>query len=264
MFQWGDEAVSSLRRYFHIISWLLPAASATVALALHKVDADELTGLCFIGAASVVSDRSSGLVEFVIVPLAVCLAVGVGFVAAGFGAVYRIRRAVRRDGGSVERLERLMVKMAVFSTLYVIPVICVLGCLLYEKREALGWDLRARTTPCGHPDELDRCPLDESIPAMEVYLVKIFMSLMPGMATGVWIWSMKTLKSWRLHMVCCCKTAPTDRRSSTGERHHCGDRRAGAQTGGRLVRWSAGLKDAPASTHSASLLYHKTYPYTIS
>jgi len=162
-----------------------------VALALHKVDADEFSGLCFIGAASV---AGSGLLPFVVVPLVVCLAVGVGFVAAGFAAVHRIRAAVRRGGGRVERLERLMVKMAVFSALYVVPVACVLACLLYEKGSAPGWELRARTTPCARPDGLDDCPLDESIPAVEVYLMKTFMSLMPGIATGVWILSVKTLR----------------------------------------------------------------------
>jgi len=260
VFQWGEEAISSLGRYFHIISWLLPAVSTTVALALHKVDADEITGLCFIGAASVVSDHTSGLVEFVVVPLVACLAVGVGFVVAGFAAVYRIRQALRRDGGGVERLERLMVKMAVFSALYVAPVACVLGCLFYEKRGAPGWDLRARTTPCGHPDGHDDCPLDESIPAVEVYLIKTFMSLMPGIATGVWIWSMKTLRSWQLAF--CCKLA-ADRRGSKQGRSRT-DRRVGSQTGGRLVRWSTGLKDAPTSTLCASVSYQKNQPYTIS
>ena len=261
MCQWGDEAISSLSRYFHVISWLLPAVGTTVALALHMVNGDELTGMCFIGAASVVSDHSTGLVEFVAAPLVACLVVGVGFVAAGFGAVYRIRRALRRDGGSVERLERLMVKMAVFSALYVIPVTCVLGCLFYEKRGAAGCDLLARSTPCGQPDELDRCPLDESIPAVEVYLIKTFMSLMPGIATGVWIWSMKTLKSWQRRVVC-CKSAG-DRRSGRQGQHHS-DRSVGAQTGGRLVRWSTGLKDTPTTPPSASLSYQKNHLYSIS
>lgn len=233
-----------------------------MALALHKVDADELTGLCLIGAASVVSSQSSGLVEFLVAPLVACLAVGVGFVTAGFTSVYRIRRTLRRDGGSVARLERLMVKMAVFSALYAVPVTCVLGCLLYEKRSAPGWDLLARTAPCGHPDELDDCPLERSLPAVEVYLIKIFMSLMPGMASGVWIWSMKTLRSWQRRLDCCHKST-TDRRGSKQARHHS-VRWTGAQTGGRLVRWSAGLKDAPTSTPSASLMHHKSHPYTIS
>lgn len=219
--------------------------------------------MCFIGAASSVSaDQSSGLVEFVVVPVVACLAVGIGFVAAGFGAVYRIRRALRRDGGSVARLERLMVKMAVFSALYAIPITCVLGCLLYEKRGAPGWDQHARSTRCGHPDELDDCPLDDSIPPVVVYLIKTFMSLMPGIATGVWIWSMKTLRSWQRHVVCCCKS--TSGRRSSRQRHHRTDRYIGGQTGGRLVRWSAGLKDAPTSTACVSVSYLKNQPYTIS
>lgn len=234
----------------------MPAVSTTVALALHKVDADEATGLCLIGAASVVSDRSSGLLEFLVAPMVVCLAVGVGFAAAGFAAVYRIRRSLRRDGGSVDRLERLLVKMAVFSALYAVPLACVLACLLYERRAAPDWDRHARATPCGHPDGLDRCPLDESIPPVEVYLVKTFVSLMPGIATGVWIWSMKTVRSWRRRVVCCARRA-SDRRSSKQGRRVVGAH----QTAGRLVRWSTGLKDVTPCT---SVSYKNSQPYTIS
>ena len=266
VFQWGEEAISSLGRYFHIVSWLLPAVSTTIALALHKLDADELTGMCYIGAASLVSDRSTGLVEFVVAPLVACLAVGVGFLTAGFAAVYRIRRALRRDGGRVERLERLMVKMAVFSALYVVPVVVVLACLLYEKRGAPGWDLRARSVPCGRQDGLDRCPLDESIPTAEVYHVKSFMSLMPGIATGVWIWSVKTLRSWQSRLKCarCCPKSADRRSSKLQDGRH--QRHGGPDTGGRLVRWSAGLKDAPSSTLcvGVSLSQQKNQPYTIS
>jgi len=84
--------------------------------------------------------------------------------------------------------------MAVFSALYVVPVACLLACLLYENASAPAWEHRARTTPCARPRGPDYCPLDESIPPVEVYLMKTFMSLMPGIATGVWIWSVKTLR----------------------------------------------------------------------
>jgi len=183
---------------------------------------------------------------------------------AGFCAVYRIRRTVRRDGGSVQRLDRLMIKMAVFSALYVTSVISVFACQFYEKHHTLDWDVRAHITPCSRPDGLDHCPLDESIPPVEVYLVKTFSSLMPGMATGVWIWSLKTLRSWHSRLACCDKSQ-TSRTSGNHRQHHSRSAGTSSETGGRLVRWSAGLKDAPTSTPSASFLYHKTVqPYTIS
>jgi len=229
------------------------------------VDSDELSGLCVIGSGSVVSQHSTGLVEFVVGPMVAFLVVGVCLVAAGFAAVYRVRRTLRRGGGSVERLERLMVKMGTFSVLYVGPAVCVLGCLLYEKRGAPAWDGLARRTPCARPDGLDRCPLDESIPAVEVFLVKTFMSLMPGVATGVWIWSVKTLTSWRRRLAVCVgggrRQMPVDGESVKQARS---GRRAGSDPGGRLVRWSTGLKGAPALPSFVSGSHPSHQPFTIS
>ena len=240
----------------------MPAVLTTVGVALHKVDADELSGLCLIGAAGV---QSSRLVELVVVPLSVCLVVGVGFQAAGLAAVCRIRRALSADRGGVERLDGLMVKMAVFSGLYAATLAAVVASLVYEQRAAPAWHRRARTAPCAPPDGLDRCPLDESIPPLEVYLVRALAALMPGMATGVWIWSAKTLRSWRRRVFCCCRPA-ADRRGSTARapRTRSTGRYAAVQTGGRLVRWSTGLKDAPNSAPCVSTSARNDHCYTIS
>jgi len=67
----------------------------------------------------------AGVVALVVLPLVVCLAVGAGFVAAGFAAVHRIRAAVRRGGGRVERLERLMVNFTLTLTLDNLTLCCM-------------------------------------------------------------------------------------------------------------------------------------------
>lgn len=297
--QWGEEAIWTLAKYFHLISWCLPAVLTTIAVVLRKIDADELTGLCYIGSSSSSSAAVSltggpssstiGLVSFVVVPLVTCLAVGTGFVGAGFGAVRRVRRALQQrqrwEGSAsaitgingVDRLERLMVKMAVFSALYAVPIATVLGCLLYETRGSTNWQLTARTTPCRPPasnSELfptaDDCRLDESTPAVEVFLVKVFASLMPGIGGGVWIWSMKTARSWR-HCVQRCLASTGGRQTGklvppTGAQRSS---RVGGPSNrslaGRMVRWPGGIVTVPPSSpcSPSSMEYNPGHLFTV-
>jgi len=180
------------------------------------------------------------------------------------GQAHRIRRALRRDSGSVERLERLTVKMAVFSVLFVLAAAARVACALYERRAAPAWQRRARVTPCAPSDGPDRCPLDESIAPLEVHLVKTVAALVPGLATTVWIWSVKTATAWRRRLCACCGRSAdpaVDRRGSTGRQSGGGGAAHAAATGGRLVRWSAGLKDsAPCSAASmATRAYNHCY-----
>lgn len=46
------------------------------------------------------------------------------------------------------------------------------------------------------------CKLDKSIPRFCIFAVKIFMSLIAGIATGIWIWSGKTYQSWKEFLTC--------------------------------------------------------------
>lgn len=38
------------------------------------------------------------------------------------------------------------------------------------------------------------CTLEQSIPSVEIFMLKIFMSLVVGITSGMWIWSSKTVR----------------------------------------------------------------------
>lgn len=50
--KWSSEAVYNLASYFHVAAWAGPAILAVLALTLHRVSADELTGLCQVSEVS--------------------------------------------------------------------------------------------------------------------------------------------------------------------------------------------------------------------
>ena len=195
--KWSREAITSLGSYFHLAAWAVPAVKTIVVLVMRRVDGDELTGLCYVG-----NHDPAALVGFVLVPLLAYLLIGTVFIGAGFAAMCRIRHDLRGDGLDIRKLEKLMAKIGVFSVLYTVPATCVLGCTGYALLHERLWREAARASRChvtpGAGDAAAACaPLERSVPAVEVFMLRVFMSLVVGVTSGTWIWSSKTLASWR-------------------------------------------------------------------
>ena len=181
--KWGHEAMQQHSSYFHLAAWSVPAIKTIIILVMRNVDADELTGLCYVGNQS-----SESLMGFILAPLFVYLLLGTSFLLAGFVALFRIRRHVRNDGMKTDKLEALMIRIGVFSVLYTVPATCVIACNFYEYTNRLPWQ---------QPDSQRR-------PNIEIFMLKIFMSLVVGITSGMWIWSSKTINAWRNFILRAC------------------------------------------------------------
>uniref|UniRef100_A0A6J0U9E4 Frizzled-9 n=1 Tax=Pogona vitticeps TaxID=103695 RepID=A0A6J0U9E4_9SAUR len=192
--KWGHEAIEAHSSYFHLAAWGLPALKTILILTLRKVAGDELTGLCYVGGLD-----AGALTGFVLVPLACYLVLGTSFILTGFVALFHIRKVMKTGGTNTEKLEKLMVKIGVFSILYTVPATCVIVCYFYERLNLDYWRLQALERGCSPlPGRrgLD-CTLEASVPTVAVFMLKIFMSLAVGITSGVWVWSSKTLQSWQ-------------------------------------------------------------------
>lgn len=80
-----------------------------------------------------------------------------------------------------------MIRIGIFSVLYTVPATIVIGCLVYEHSAQEQW-LSSIICPCKEPHPR---------PLYSVLMLKYFMALAVGITSGVWIWSGKTLGSWR-------------------------------------------------------------------
>ncbi|XP_026562599.1 frizzled-4 [Pseudonaja textilis] len=172
--KWGHEAIEMHSSYFHIAAWAIPAVKTIVILIMRLVDADELTGLCYVG-----NQNLDALTGFVVAPLFTYLVIGTLFIAAGLVALFKIRSNLQKDGTKTDKLERLMVKIGVFSVLYTVPATCVIACYFYEIS---NWGVFRYSADASN---------------MAVEMLKIFMSLLVGITSGMWIWSAKTLHTWQ-------------------------------------------------------------------
>uniref|UniRef100_A0A1A7ZC43 Frizzled homolog 1 n=1 Tax=Nothobranchius furzeri TaxID=105023 RepID=A0A1A7ZC43_NOTFU len=191
--KWGHEAIEVHSQYFHLAAWAVPAIKTITILAVGQVDGDVLSGVCFVGINSVDALRG-----FVLAPLFVYLFIGTSFLLAGFVSLFRIRTIMKHDGTKTEKLEKLMVRIGIFSVLYTVPATIVIACYFYEQAFREQWErtwisqtCKAYAVPC--PVQNHR----STNPDFTVFMIKYLMTLIVGITSGFWIWSGKTLNSWR-------------------------------------------------------------------
>ncbi|XP_071955880.1 frizzled-9-like [Antedon mediterranea] len=184
--KWGYEAIASHSSYYHLAAWAIPALKTIIILTMRRVDGDELTGMCFVGNQDI-----TALTWFVLVPLFIYFLLGTFFIVSGFVYLFRIRKVMKKDGSNIDKLEKLMVRIGVFSVLYTVPATSVIACYFYQHGNFDLWKEQSMNMPCDSGDS--KCPLPYSIPSVPVLSVKIFMLLVVGITSGMWILSSKGL-----------------------------------------------------------------------
>ncbi|KAG7232500.1 hypothetical protein INR49_008794 [Caranx melampygus] len=192
--KWGREAIEANAQYFHLVAWMVPAVKTIIVLVMGRVEGDLLTGVCYVGIYSV-----DDLWGFVLVPLVVYLLVGTCFLLLGFASLFRIRSAMKLDGATTEKLEKLMVRIGVFAILSTVPATVLITCYMYEYALRSQWETTWWAKTCkrfGVP-----CPSGDVAlvtPDFTVFMIKYLMTLTVGITSGFWIWSRKTLQSGAL------------------------------------------------------------------
>lgn len=188
--KWGNESIAKHSQYFHLAAWLIPTIQTVAVVLINAVDADPVAGICYVGNLNM-----ANLKTFVLVPLVVYLVIGTTFLMAGFVSLFRIRSVIKQQGGigagaKADKLEKLMIRIGIFSVLYTVPASIVIGCGLYEVTYYESW-INGLACPCRATTDI------RSKPLYSLLMLKYFMALAVGITSGVWIWSGKTVDSWK-------------------------------------------------------------------
>ncbi|XP_062561457.1 frizzled-like [Armigeres subalbatus] len=208
--KWGHEAIENRSHLFHLVAWAIPAIQTIFVLALGKVEGDVLSGVCFVGQLD-----THSLAVFLLIPLCIYLSVGALFLLAGFISLFRIRTVMKHDGTRTDKLERLMLRIGFFSGLFILPALGYLGCLFYEYYNFDDWMVQWNrqmcklfSIPCPtttttatmtgkHGSAGMMAQQDDEKPIFHIYMVKYVCSMLVGVTSSVWLWSGKTVVSWR-------------------------------------------------------------------
>lgn len=127
------------------------------------VDGDSLAGICTVGVQQTVLLR-----WLVLFPLGVHLLLGGGFLLAGLVGLARIRKVLKEQGRpKAEKLEKLMIRIGIFSVLYSVPAAVLLGCYAYEVAYHVEW---GKTLTCAGCPDIQ--PLHQSRPDFSIFMLK--------------------------------------------------------------------------------------------
>eukprot|EP00091_Calanus_sinicus_P002202 TRINITY_DN12237_c0_g1_i1.p1 TRINITY_DN12237_c0_g1~~TRINITY_DN12237_c0_g1_i1.p1 ORF type:complete len:196 (-),score=55.66 TRINITY_DN12237_c0_g1_i1:373-909(-) len=132
--KWAQESISRYSQWYHCLAWTLPMLQTVAVLASSAVDGDSVGGICYVGTHS-----PRNLIGYVLVPLLMYLLLGISFLSAGFISLFKIRNVIKEQGGraKIDKLEKLMVKIGIFSVLYIVPAGTVIACGFYELASSL-------------------------------------------------------------------------------------------------------------------------------
>ncbi|XP_071776098.2 frizzled-3a [Centroberyx gerrardi] len=190
--KWGSEAIEKKALLFHACAWGIPGALTVTLLAMNKIEGDSISGVCFVGLYDVTALR-----WFLLAPLGLDVVVGVALLLAGIAALNRVRMEIPLEKENQEKLVKFMIRIGVFSVLYLVPLLTVLACYLYENSYRAVWETtwvqekcRDYHIPC--PYQVERT----SRPDLALFLIKYLMMLIVGIPSVFWVGSKKTCFEW--------------------------------------------------------------------
>ncbi|XP_044738509.1 frizzled-4-like isoform X2 [Chrysoperla carnea] len=102
-------------------------------------------------------------------------------------ALIQVRKTLISSGRSANKLERLMTRLSLYILLYLIPTVGWLITTLWSYSSGNTDDNNITATNIENCDTL----------SLELVITKIFLSLLVGILSGMWVWSAKTCKAWR-------------------------------------------------------------------
>ncbi|CAJ1061944.1 frizzled-6 [Xyrichtys novacula] len=190
--KWSCEAIEKKAVWFHSAAWGIPGALTVMLLALNKVEGDNISGVCFVGLYDL-----DALRYFVLAPLCVGVVVGLFLILAGIVSLNHVRQVIQHDERNQEKLKKFMIRIGIFSGLYLVPLVTLLACYTYEQSHRSTWEntwindrCQEYSIPCSYKTtESDR-------PDLSLFLVKYLMTLVVGISAVFWVSSKKTCSEW--------------------------------------------------------------------
>ncbi|KAI1286981.1 Frizzled-4 [Halotydeus destructor] len=199
----SSEVIQRRCSIYYAAAWGLPGLKVLAILVLRAVDGDELTGTCYVGNQNV-----AHLLWFIIVPTASYLSIGVLFLLSGLvcvvtGSRTKVDKSLRVRHGSQQssafsamtasnqpsqsnyvtscsssrdKTDLLNLRILIFAAFFILPASCILAANIYELLNRSSWYENGSSKR----------------PNVEIFISKIFMSLIVGMKSGFWIWSSRT------------------------------------------------------------------------
>lgn len=208
--KYNKKLIINLNGAFHFIAWSIPAIKTIIILIWKHIDGDELTGLCSIG-----NQDTYGLLIFNIIPTSIYLIAGILFIIFAFIGIYKYRNVaynqnlginnvksieIDYDNESlsaksvnvkinaieyIKNVEKVLFKIGIYTIFSVVPIIYILLVNLYHFINYSYWYL-SKLMPINNERVQQQRSIIMQNPIIEIYLLKLFMSLIIGITSAIW------------------------------------------------------------------------------
>ena len=125
----------------------------------------------------------------------------------GFICLIQVCHIMKKNGNKTNQHEAYILRIALFSTLYLIAAFTVLACHIYEYIHLPDWKQNWQETICRDEElkkrwhVLCRYPNHEynpdDGPQFYVFMLKYVMINGIGIFSSVWVWKGKTISTWK-------------------------------------------------------------------
>ncbi|TGZ64955.1 hypothetical protein CRM22_006114 [Opisthorchis felineus] len=235
--KWGSEAIAKYSQLYHFLAWFFPGAQAIFVLILSAIDGDPVGGLCYVGSTDLNFFRVFVLAPMCVYLTLGTIFLIAGFVALFkirsaiklqtrghlktdkleklmirigiFGVLYTVPATVVIGCICYELISREAWNRNHNCPCYPLPPVDGSwkdGELFMQKlrllmetstnsKENTQLDKSSSINTMGHPTSPTFSTTKQ--PEHAVFMLKYFMSLVVGITSGFWIWSSKTLDSWK-------------------------------------------------------------------
>ncbi|KAG7200318.1 hypothetical protein KM043_017781 [Ampulex compressa] len=187
-----------------VAAWGIPAAFTIAVLVLRDVDADELTGSCYVG-----QQDSRSLMVLVLIPQLLYHAFGMTFLLVGGaslllprpsvpvtpasnplhpGSLTRQKESAKVPGRTHKEQRVLITRVGIFACLYTLAMLCLSSVTFYEWWGRDAW-LRA--------PEPSAAPRMSSKPMLQFFVLRLVVTFGAGIIAAAWIWWPNVISLWR-------------------------------------------------------------------
>ena len=187
--KWAAEAITRFWFVFHVVGWGIPLIQTIFILGIQWIDGDVGTGVCFVGNLDTLA---KGICVFS--PTALYLLIGLVLFIVACISLVNIHSLMKKqqDTEKVNKLQKLLVHVALFVVLYCLPIFVL--CVLYVY-ELIMEEIWESYVLCRYSAVL--CPSPSATPSSTAAaVVKYILWIAPSSSLLVWVLSHKTLKSW--------------------------------------------------------------------
>lgn len=187
--------------YFHCIAWILPLTWTVSILALQQVDANSLSGICFVGYKN--PKMRAG---FLLAPLGLDLLIGGVFLTHGMVTLCRLRRSNPNflSSRAAHKIKETIVRVGIFAVISFLTVFTTFACHVYEYHNQHKWEKSYMTfirciadrASDGKKWNREDCSVSErpDLGIIELELASLFGT---GIAMSSWTWTSNTLQTWQ-------------------------------------------------------------------